>query len=316
VLLTNNAEGGADGVTVTTGNSGGASGNAWDAVTIGTGATVTYDNDHAHGGSLAYKFLSGSTRTDVNWTSASVGTETEVWGRLYLWLVANPAAELALLRVRSGASQCARLALTTSGTIVIRNAANGVAGTQTNAVATGQWVRVEFRVLASTTVGQIDVRLYNSAESATPTESTALTGLVLTASLNEINWGPVGGTAGETYWLDDLVLNDTGFPGPTAGPSGTGTITGAGSLTSTGTKGGIGAGTAAAVGALPSAGAKGGRGTGTASASAALTAGGDGSSTGSGRTSPPTSTTGARPRSPGAAPPRAGTRTPRPAASP
>src|SRR5215467_10547633 len=90
--LVNSAEGGTNGTTVSTGNSGGASGNAFDAL-LTTNATVAYDNAHAHSGALSVKFATAGTAANwaVEWTT-SMGTLSQVWFRLYVYFTANPAA--------------------------------------------------------------------------------------------------------------------------------------------------------------------------------------------------------------------------------
>jgi hypothetical protein len=77
-LLTNNFEGGSNGSTITTGNSGGASGNAWDTITIGTSAVDVYDNSQAAHGSLSCKLSTAATSVSVYnaWTT-SMGTLTQ-----------------------------------------------------------------------------------------------------------------------------------------------------------------------------------------------------------------------------------------------
>lgn len=205
------AEGGTQGATVTTSDVG--SGDAWDAVLIGTGAAITYDNAHTYGG-RAYKLVSGTSSTRLEWQSGSVGVQSEVWGRLYAYFTANPAAELVVMRLRRSAGQTARWGVNSSGKVVIRNAANSVIATSSTSVSLNQWVRLEFHCVPLTSNGTAECRIYNSPDSDSVTETISSTTAALTADTDEIHWGPVGTIGGETYWLDHLNLNSIGWPGP------------------------------------------------------------------------------------------------------
>lgn len=214
--LNNGAEGGPNGATVTTANSGGLSGNAFDAVSIGTGAAATFDTAHAYG-SRAYKIVSGSSTTHLDWTSGSVGTLTEAWGRLYLYAMGNPAAEVALLRLRRSGAQTARIGVLSGGQITLRQADNSLVATSAATITLGGWTRLEWHCIPVTSNGTIECRIYTSADSATIVETAASTTAAMTAGLDEIHWGPVGNESGYTYWFDALNLNNVGFPGPVGG---------------------------------------------------------------------------------------------------
>ena len=65
--LTSSAEGVTPtGTTVTTGNSGGASGNAFDVVTLPAGGSIVSDSDAAHG-ALSYLITIGATLDKAMW---------------------------------------------------------------------------------------------------------------------------------------------------------------------------------------------------------------------------------------------------------
>lgn len=213
--LQNRAEGGTEDATVTTGNSGGASGSAWDTVTISAGGALTYDNEHARN-DRAYKVV-GSTSNVVYliWTS-SLGTVGEVWGRFYLCLTAAPASATGIMRLRVGGVQTMRIQMNTAGQLEVRkNSGNTNIGTITTAVPTDQWVRIEWHCLATTTSADLECRLYTDADSSTITDQFSATAETLTnANIDEFNLGQHTVTTSATYWLDDVQINTTGWPGP------------------------------------------------------------------------------------------------------
>jgi hypothetical protein len=216
--LNNSAEGGTNGTTVTVANSDATSGTAWDTVTIGSGgAALTYDNTHTYG-TLAYKCVSGTSITSLAW-STSLGTLGEAWGRVYLYMDSLPSSISAgLLRITNGSSQVARLTISGTGNIELRNAANTKLGQTVTGVAIGQWVRVEWHCVPLATNGTIEVRLFNSADSITADESTGFTNAALLTNLTQVQHGPVNNVASGTYWLDNLIVTTLDWAGPVVQP--------------------------------------------------------------------------------------------------
>ena len=223
-LLTNNAEGGTSGTTVTTGNSGGASGNAFDVVSIGTGAALTFDNTHAAHGSLAYEFSTGSTSglSRVQYTTA-MGTQSQVWFRLYCYLTANPAATIRLWDADQSATACGVIVVLSTGHLQFRT---GSAGTQTlnstNAVPLNAWWRLEGFCTGSATTGQVEFKLYTTPDSTTPLETqTSASNINTTGTMDHYSFGISTNTANvAAFWEDDLGLSSTGYIGPAlSGPS-------------------------------------------------------------------------------------------------
>lgn len=217
--LTNTAEGGTLTAAVTTGNSGGASGNAWDSVAVG--GALTYDNTHNRG-AVAYKVVGDTVNpTYMTWSTA-LGTVGEVWGRIYLYLTAAPSAATGLVRLRVGGVQTMRIQLATAGAgqlEIRKNSGNTLVGTVPTACATNQWIRFEYHLLAVTSGAQLEVRLYNTADSATATDQFSSTGDTLTsANVDEVAVGHHNASAASTLWMDDIEVNTTGWPGPSVTP--------------------------------------------------------------------------------------------------
>jgi hypothetical protein len=220
VALSNSLEGGTNGTTMTQatgGNTGGASGNFFDSIVVGTGTSVKFSSAFAAHGSLSAAVTVGTTAASAffSWTT-SLGTVTTLYGRAYINLSAAPPSNNVIVEFENASSHAADFTLSTSRTIIIRNAAFGTTHTMTTALTTGTWYRLEWEVVASTTVGQITLNIY-VGDATTPTESyTSPATLVLLAALNQVVWGWPGGTIASmpvTYW-DDLALSTTGFIGP------------------------------------------------------------------------------------------------------
>lgn len=212
---TNSFEGGSNGTTVTTGNSGGASGDAFDnAPTPGAGGVMTYSTAQAAHGSLSMTTSTGvgSALAYAGYTLATTSADT---CRTYCRFVSLPSAQQNFVRYLSTGSQALRVNCTTSGLIEVRNAANNVVGTTTSAISAGSWFRLELQSTWSTTVGAVTLRLYLSPDSTTISDSLTLTSLVLTASANEIRYGVGSSMANAVQvWYDDLAIEGATWHGP------------------------------------------------------------------------------------------------------
>lgn len=212
--LSNTAEGGSEDAAVTAANSGGASGNAFNAVTVGGAGAITYDNEHVAHGNRAFKIVGDVTSlVYMTWTS-SLGTVPEAWGRLYLYLTGVPGGIIGIVRLRSGGAQVARITVSAGAQIQLRNSSNATTATVGTAVATGQWTRIEWHCLALASSGDLEVRLHNDADSSTPTDSASDTAMALLDNLDEVHMGHHNVSPASTIWMDDLQVNTTGWPGP------------------------------------------------------------------------------------------------------
>jgi hypothetical protein len=211
VELNNNAEGGANGVTVSAANSGAASGNAWDA-TVGT-PTITYDNTHSLG-NLAYKVVAGGSAQQMAWTSASHGTQAETWGRIYLWSDGHPSSVTGIARFMSGGSQAARLRYESTGLLTISDSGNSPEFSTAGAIPTGQWIRLEWHIQFVATNATVELRTFNSPDSTTPTESLSVANAAgIGANCDRLEFGSFNASTW-TGWMDGLNVNSIGFPGP------------------------------------------------------------------------------------------------------
>src|ERR1043166_7445448 len=116
----NSNEGGTDTTTITTGNSGGASGDAWSTVTVTT-AAITFSVDHAAHGTLSMKIanVASPTSTRTDWTGVGGGS-ADIWFRHYLYMAANPSASFIHAGVRdTAAGLCAQMSISTTGKVEI-----------------------------------------------------------------------------------------------------------------------------------------------------------------------------------------------------
>lgn len=213
-------ETGTNAATVATTDTGNAT--AWNTVVINTGCTATYDNTHAHGGSLSAKIVQTATASSqcyLSWSAATLGTLTEDYGRLYLWVDTVTGTNVLVTALDTTPATAFQIQLLkTAGVnehkIKVLDGPGTVTATGTVAVTLGQWVRIEWHALANATTGSVVVRLYNSPESVVPSDTVTLTGGNTRANFGIRRFGIISTNVNWTGWLDDIVAGATYWPGP------------------------------------------------------------------------------------------------------
>jgi hypothetical protein len=210
ILKANTFEGGSNGVAITTGNSGGASGDAFQAIggTLGTfstaaamqqamGLRVAYANGVAGSGACFWQGLGSFT--------------TDVFLRMYFRVDALPTSVGGVVLCRyldASSGTCAGVKLLASGKFQNHNASGGVIGSpSTTVISLNTVYRLEMRVTPSTTNGNMESRLF-LGDSLTPIESIASgASQVFTANIDEARLG----TPNTTTQTADTNFDFDGF---------------------------------------------------------------------------------------------------------
>jgi hypothetical protein len=226
ITRTNSFEGGSDGTSITPGNSGGASGTPFDVVTLGAGSTQNFSATHAAHGSLGMEIVTPASTplsTRVEWTG--IGSLTgNLWIRFYLYRLALPSANFLFTSVRNNAGAASgNFLISTNGKLNMQNAAGTSQGASTGtAMALNQWVRFEIRILSSTTAGEGEIRMYNTADAAIGSETDSMNygaAMVLGANSDQTRIGMVTNPlASDTSYFDDLAISTVGWIGPAGTP--------------------------------------------------------------------------------------------------
>lgn len=217
--LRNNFQGLASGTTLTTGNSGGASGDAFDVVVAPpTGGTLAASNTAPLMHAPVYMVVQTTTTAGnptFQW-STSMGTQTQIWGRVYFNAGALPAGNNRIINFMSGATQCCSIALMTTGQLSLRDAAS-VDTTTTATLSVNTWYRIEFRFQFSTTTGNASLSLYASPDSTTATETISTTNQNYgAANATLYQFGQIGSSTTRGPWrFADVAIDNTAAIGPT-----------------------------------------------------------------------------------------------------
>lgn len=207
----NTGEGGTNAANVTTGTSGGASGDAFSNVTAGTSHTLTWSNTNAMHGSLGYLFTKGGTPAVSQLVlNDGAGAASTITIRCYLFMTALPANDTCTLgmQIRSGgAAQLYRAQVGNTGVLKLFNSGGtlvGSAGTVT--LSTSTYYRLETQAsglgTASTSLG---LQVF-AGDSTTPLDSVSATGVTTSATADRCYFGNLGAGAVSTYAMDDFTV--------------------------------------------------------------------------------------------------------------
>lgn len=212
-LLQNTAEGGSDSTAVTTGNSGGSSGDSWTAVVTGTGSIV-YSSAQKQHGSLSYLVTTAASQaTYLQWTPA-VSATTCVY-RFYVRFTGLPSGGLYFASWRStsgGTLRCA-LGLNADGTLFFQDTNSATQYTSAGTISTNTWYRFEGSLSgpgAATGAAVLNTYLGDNSSSIANL-STSLTGKALgTTGFGQFRAGREAATASTQapYYMDDIAFSD------------------------------------------------------------------------------------------------------------
>lgn len=216
---------GSDGVNVVTGDAGSAT--PWDFVTLGGTSTVKYSNLQKYGALSARVVLDATPNVAYfGWDSSTLGSAlTTSYGRMYVYV---PTASADFFVPVQGfhevtADRAWEILVNVSLVVVLRDTGGAAVGVGTVAISLDQWIRLEWKVINSTTAGFIECKLFNNPDSATPSETITSSGSFSTLDkTDQIRLGVRSSVvASGIYYFDNFVVNDTGYPGPLVAATGT-----------------------------------------------------------------------------------------------
>ena len=219
MLIINTAEGGTDGTVVTSGNSGGASGTAWNTVNAGTsGTTVKFSAAQKAIGGLSYMFETHGTAEAafVTW-STPITPGLTMYARTYCYFQSSPVSIFRIFQLLDGSFlSCGGVGVSSGGKFILRNSAGTLTSTSTSSVPQNQWVRLELMVFSDASVGQMELKIFLNSQSSTPDET-----LTTAANVNTRGGNIAAAAFGDdvtisnlTMYQDNMAVSNTGYIGP------------------------------------------------------------------------------------------------------
>ncbi|MGB4759557.1 MAG: hypothetical protein WBP26_05895 [Candidatus Saccharimonadales bacterium] len=219
VIAANTAEGISSGTTVTTGNSGGSSGAAWDNVSIGGGGnTITADSSQKWHGAASYKFTQVSAQATLSWTTALTGSPlANTSMRCYFYISTMPTVSTVIAKGFTDAAQTVNawyVSLQTSGRILIADGSNTTRFISPGSgpfYTTSTWYRLETSVVNGTSCR---IALYAGDDTTALIDSGVITGFTTTSTV-AARFGFATASSGiGTLWMDDMAIGTGGLIGP------------------------------------------------------------------------------------------------------
>jgi hypothetical protein len=205
-VITANFETGTNGSTISTSDTGSAT-----AFNLAFGS-VSYSNAQAAHGSLSGKINPSSQEAYVGW-GANFGTQTDHYGRMYVYIASYPGSTEELITWGTTTSKgdgAGSIWITSAGKLQGVTASLGSATSVfTNAIPLNQWARVEWHAVHNASTGSLSISLFNSAESATATETQSGSSLNMAASAASAAFGMARNNVTATLYLDNIVENGT-----------------------------------------------------------------------------------------------------------
>lgn len=223
--LSNNFETGiADGTTITIANSDDSTaGNAFDAVNIDT--AIVFDSAHVMHGSKAGKFTVGTPGgCNVQW-STSMGSQTQIWGRVYLFKTVTPAANQWLVRLENATNTVGLVYLGSDADLYVFDGPLTTSAAAGLSLSNNLWLRFEFHLVCSATVGVLEAKVFDG-DNTTPLGTAGFTTGNTRTNVTIVQFGETAANTNQTFWLDAVHLNSTAYPGPELVGGGGGTSAG------------------------------------------------------------------------------------------
>lgn len=202
-LISQNFEGGSNGAVITTGNSGGVSGDAFTSVT-----NLSFSSAQA-----AHGILSGLASSSAAAALPTTGAASNGVGyvRMYLWVTGTTTTERVLgLNDTTGFFFGARLNASQLQLMTFNGSTSNYYTQGTTTLPANQWVRVEVAVRHA---ASLEARLYTTLDSFTATET-----ITQTLGTGTDAWSSVVINTPTGSYIDDLAWTDVNWLGPVLEP--------------------------------------------------------------------------------------------------
>ena len=217
--LRNTAEGQPDGTGLTAANSGGGSGDPFDAVAVSGGTTSrTYSADTFAHGNQSYKL---QTATDSNTTITILrNVSGDVTGAIscyvYMPTYADTNCLLMSIMDTSGGTNISTMSVNTDGTVWVSQVGSFIDISPSGTFPTSTWCRIDLVATlgATSSTGRVKAAV-TIGDSASPAWSydSGLTASLGTTKIGSYRWGKLDNTPNiATLYMDDLSSS----PGATA----------------------------------------------------------------------------------------------------
>ena len=216
----NTFEGGTNGSTITVGNSGGTSGDAFTGTSVPANSTVTYATASAFHGTLGMRVETTATNVSA-YVQQDVTAANRNVLRFYFKIDTVPTAVCTIAHVRNPAAAAAQIAIDATGHLYVGSTSGTLitGTTSSSALVATTWYRLELGVTPGTTTtsGVVDFAYY-AGDSTTAIFNVTVSGANLgSAQTTRYRLGrPSPNTPIAVAHFDDVKVSDlaSGYLGP------------------------------------------------------------------------------------------------------
>lgn len=213
-------DGGTNATPLTVSNTGRRSGLCLDQVTIGSGGSLTFSTTQKFFGTASIHFTSTTAaNTNCRFQQMYRPVNPDLIASVWVFFAAIPAASTSILYVADGTpSRVCELRVISTGKVQAYDSSGTAQTVTTTSIATNAWVRVDLLYTPHPSAGKLQIKLYNTPASSTPTETTTqVTGLNLLTATPVFHYMGIANAAANQDWYGHFYFSDTG-----AAPFGTG----------------------------------------------------------------------------------------------
>jgi|GEM_PF-2263185 len=215
--ITNNLSGVPDGAAISTANSGGISGQAFDGVNSSGGAFVA-DGSVGHSGWRSAKCVtSAAGQYAYGYWGSSLGANLDrIWFAACLYFASLPEANCRCIGIwhsASAGSLCGSVQVTPTGLVRLLSSSGSPMATTTKPVTAGHWFRAEGLLTGSAAAGHGELRLFLNPDSATPDETVTSEATFNTfGTIGSVGFGQSASSAAPcSFNFDNVGVSTTGY---------------------------------------------------------------------------------------------------------
>ncbi len=209
-VLQNNAEGGTVGVTVTTGNSGGASGDAFNQVTITGASSCVFANNVSAHGTQSYRITGIAGDTAKFYLGASDTAEGSL--RVYFYLNNLPSTAQSVFQMQNSSfSSMASINLTASNQLRVTDTTGATLFTAAASLSGSTWYRIEMQVIAGVDASSGTIHFQYYQGDSTTAEETYSSTTVNTGTITarRLHVGKINSSPALDANFDDIAYDST-----------------------------------------------------------------------------------------------------------
>lgn len=189
----------------------------FDSLANASGATLVYDTTVFANGTSSVKITQSTGAVFAQWSSTTLGSLTDHYGEIYLYLTALPSASNHIVSgVTSGSVQGWAIDVTSTGTVILRNAANTNVKATTSTLPLNQWVRLEWHITQASGTGTFQLQVYTAANGTSVTEDTGVitSDYGLNTSSVQVGAKLTGTATMPAFYVDDVAIATGAWIGP------------------------------------------------------------------------------------------------------